>query len=285
MSNDITTTTQQPTLLQRIELDTQVSTAKAYPRNVDASYKEAFLMATKNQEVAESCIYSLPRGGKLITGPSVRLAEILSYCWGNFQAATRPAGNTGTHVISEAVAWDLEKNVKVSVQAERSILDKYGVKYKADMQTVTSMAAGSIAFRNAVFKVIPRSFIDDIFEAAKKATLGGSDSLPLRIEKSIAHFEKIGISESDLLLIIKKGHKDEIISDDIYSLVGLANCIRDGVISVETVLGKNKTPATESAAQKKFDEMAKTPPAEDKKGTQSEADEFMAGLGEVEDVS
>ena len=59
---------------QRAELENQITTAKAYPRSITHFLREAMGMVTLNEEVASSCIYALPRGGKPIEGPSVRLA-------------------------------------------------------------------------------------------------------------------------------------------------------------------------------------------------------------------
>src|ERR1700676_2937697 len=138
----------------RAELDVQITTAKAYPRNVGNSLNEAISMATLNKDTAASCIYSLKRGkgsdSKEITGESIRLAEILLSAWGNTHVASRIVENDGSTITTEAVAWDLEKNVKVCKQVKRSIKTKEGRTFSADMQVVTANAGQSIALRNAI---------------------------------------------------------------------------------------------------------------------------------------
>ena len=42
------------------EVDAQVRTAKAYPRDIRKSLEEAEFMATINEDVAASCFYALP---------------------------------------------------------------------------------------------------------------------------------------------------------------------------------------------------------------------------------
>ncbi len=83
-------------LMQRAEIDMQVSTAKKYPRpDPSAIKKKMESFATMDEETAESCFYSLPRDGKTIQGPSVRLAEIAVACYGNLRAASRVIANDG----------------------------------------------------------------------------------------------------------------------------------------------------------------------------------------------
>ena len=61
--------------IERANIDSQVSTAKQYPRDIRRSIDNSIVIATMNLDTAQSCGYSLPRGGKLITGPSVHLAK------------------------------------------------------------------------------------------------------------------------------------------------------------------------------------------------------------------
>lgn len=76
-------------LREKAEIDMQVSTAKAFPRNVELATKNMMFMATMDMETAEKCTYSLPRGGKAITGKSVTLARICFQSWGNLRGEAR----------------------------------------------------------------------------------------------------------------------------------------------------------------------------------------------------
>src|SRR6185369_3899928 len=75
--------------ISRAEIDIQVATAKRYPRQLSKVKSDMMGFATLDQETAEACFYSLPRGGKTIQGPSVRLAEIALSTFGNCRAGTR----------------------------------------------------------------------------------------------------------------------------------------------------------------------------------------------------
>ena len=65
------------------EADVQIATAKKYPRQIQKLNDKLMSMAAPNEESAIKCMYSIPRGGKMIKGPSIRFAEILNHLWGN----------------------------------------------------------------------------------------------------------------------------------------------------------------------------------------------------------
>src|SRR3990167_5162923 len=123
------------------ETDIQVSTAKRYPRSIDRSLKLAEAMATLDEETAESCMYALPRGGKTIEGPSVRLAEIMATTWGNLRVVGRVTAQSDTFLTAYGMAWDLESNLAEAVEVRRRITDKHGAKFNEDMISVTAQAA------------------------------------------------------------------------------------------------------------------------------------------------
>ena len=75
--------------IERAEVDIAIATAKRYPRDLGLVKREMREMATKDPKVAASCTYRLPRAGKEIVGPSIRMAEITFSCFGNLNAGTR----------------------------------------------------------------------------------------------------------------------------------------------------------------------------------------------------
>ena len=151
------------TMLQisRAEIDGQIATAKAYPRSVAAFVREARELVCMDEETAESCIYSLPRGKnqdgskKFITGASARFAEIICHSWGNNRAGGRVVDIGKDTLTAQGVFHDLEKNTQITKEVSRSIVDSYGKRYKADMVNVTGNAGISIALRNAILAGIP----------------------------------------------------------------------------------------------------------------------------------
>ena len=232
--------------LERANVDVQVSTAKRYPRDMRRSVNNSIVMATMNEEVARSCGYALPRGGKPVTGPSVHLAKIIVSNWGNMRTEAKVVQITDKQVISRGTAWDLENNVASAFEVRRSIVDKYGKGYSDDMITVTGNAANAIAYRNAVFAVIPKSITDRIYRAAQQfitGDLSDNDVLLKKRTKIFADFKNTyGIDENTVVKICGKNTDQQIGADEIALLVGLLQSLKDGDTTVDEVLDYVKSP-------------------------------------------
>src|SRR5580700_1156618 len=85
-------------IIIRAEMDTQIITAKQYPRSLKIFMDKALSMATLNEDIAASCGYAVPRGSKAMEGKSVRLAEIICSCYGNIRSGARVIANDGKTV-------------------------------------------------------------------------------------------------------------------------------------------------------------------------------------------
>ena len=75
--------------LTRAEIDQQVARADVKPRSPARSARNIMSLATLSERAAAECGYALPRGGKPILGPSIRLAEIVAGQWGNARVGAR----------------------------------------------------------------------------------------------------------------------------------------------------------------------------------------------------
>ena len=84
-------------------IDTQIATAKAYPRNMKRAVDNSVFIVTLDEETASTCSYSLPRGGKVITGPTVHLAKILAQNWGNLRIEAKVVSIDKTTLTSQAI--------------------------------------------------------------------------------------------------------------------------------------------------------------------------------------
>src|SRR3990167_5006419 len=216
-------------------VDIQVATAKRYPRSISKAIKSATEMACLTQDIAESCIYAIPRGGKTIDGPSVRLAEIVATCWGNLRVEAQPLDEGSSFVEAAATAWDLEANLAVRVMTKRRILDKNGKRYNDDMIGVTANAAVSIALRNAVFRVVPRSVIETVYQSARQAAGGTQRTLAARRDRALASFAKMGVGADRIFARLGKQGIEDVGLDDLALLFALHNQIREGDASIDDV--------------------------------------------------
>jgi hypothetical protein len=228
-------------------IDVQISTAKAFPRNITRSIQNALAIVTIDPETAAICNYSVPRGGKAITGPSVHLAKILAQCWGNMRIEAKVVAVDGTHVTSEGICFDLENNLAIKAQVKRSITGRTG-RFSEDMITVTGNAANSIALRNAILSVIPKGVVDKVYSEAKKVIAGDLSDETKLIAKRKQVFDKLrdtfSVTDKEILTAIGKAAIEYVTADDIIVLIGIGTAIKDGDTTVDQAFrGKKETPA------------------------------------------
>ena len=223
--------------ITKSEVESQLDAAHKYPRKISTFINEAKSMIARSHDVACSCFYVLPprRGGdgKSITGPSVRLAEIAASAYGNLHIGARPIDVNDTEVTSQGVAWDLQKNVRVSVEKKLRITTKNGSRFGDDMIIVTQNAASSIALRDAVFRVIPRAYIHELDEFARKVSIGEAKTLADRRSKMITHFAQMGATLDRVLAAIGKADIEAVTLEDMEKLIGYSTAIKDGQATVD----------------------------------------------------
>ena len=227
----------------RANIDSQVATAKAYPRDMQKSVNNSIFIATMDKETASGCTYSVPRGGKPITGPSVNLARIVVQCWGNLRVEQKVVDITDKHVVSQATCWDIENNIAVKVEVRRSIMTKNG-RMSDDMITVTGNAGNAIAYRNAVYAVIPKSVIDKVYKSAMGLLTGDiSDETKLikQRNKVVEGLKKAyGVTDEEILFAIGKSKLEYIGAEEIVVLIGIGTAIKDGDTTIEDAFRPSK---------------------------------------------
>ena len=218
--------------IEKANVDPQVSTAKQYPRDITRALNNSIVMATIDQQTAQTMGYALPRGGKPITGPSVHLAKLIVSNWGNIRAEAKVVQITESQVVSRGTCWDLENNVATAFEVRRSIKGKNGQRFTDDMITVVGNAANAIAYRNAVFSVIPKAITDKVYQAAQHCITGAlSDDAKLlqRRTQCLKFFnDEYGITEAEVVKLCGKQTVNQIRGEEIALLLGIYQSLKDG---------------------------------------------------------
>jgi hypothetical protein len=253
---DLTTVTQVDDMSvvynqDKAAIDVQIATAKNYPRNVQRAISNSIAIVTLDSETASTCTYSLPRGGKPITGPTVHLAKILAQNWGNLRVEAKVISVDRTTLTSQAIAFDLENNLAIKVEVKRSIMSKSG-RFNEDMIVVTGNAANAIALRNAILAVIPRGIVDKVYREATKTITGDlSDETKLiaKRKKVLDGFANTyGVPEREVLNAIGKAAVEHITQEDLVVLIGIGQAIKDGDTTIEMAFKQKKTEAVKDVA-------------------------------------
>ncbi len=219
------------------DVDILVRTAKAYPRDLKRVLENVEFVSTKSQNTASNCLYSVKRkganGDKIIEGMSVRFAEIVLNSWTNTRLIPYDKGFDGKFVTVGYIAWDVENNNAIGVEIKRRATYSDGRPYNDDMLLLTTNAAFSIAYRNAVQKLIPYALFDDIIEKVRAVALGQGETPQQQWVKIRRYFQSVGVSERQLLDYVDIESTDGLTQDMIIALKGLANAIHEGSASVE----------------------------------------------------
>lgn len=228
----------------KVEIDIQISTAKAYPRNIQQCKDNAIAIATMDQETASSCGYRLTfRGDKPITGKSVHLAKIIAQCWGNLRIQKKIIGVDGKFVIAEAICHDLETNIAIKMESRKPCIKKDGSLYSADMINTTGLAAASIAMREAILTVVPKSISDLIYNKTRDVIAGKLDNETRIIQKRKEMIEifknKWGGNIEEILKVVGVHSETAIGKDEIVHLIEINQSLVDKEITTDELFERN----------------------------------------------
>lgn len=240
--------------ITRSEVGMQLDAAHKYPRSIKRFMSNSITLATINVPTAMSCMYALPRGGRSITGPSVRLAEIMASAYGNLHAAARIVDIGEKQVTAQGVAWDLETNLRIAVEINRRITKKNGERFDDDMINVTCAAACSIALRNAIFRVVPRAFVDQVYEKCRKVAVGDAKTLVQRRDEVLQRLALVGADQARVLNALQLKGVEDITLTHLETLIGYGTAIKGGDKTVDELFPAVKAvadvPGAENAGRK-----------------------------------
>ena len=163
------------------EVQAAVFMAKRFPRNEDES-RARILRACKRQGLAGKAIYSYPKGGQKISGPSVRLMEAIAQSWGNIQCGVVELEQREGESTCMAYCWDIETNTRECkvFTVKHAISTKNGMKVLTDPRDIYELVAnqGARRKRACILNIISGDIVDEAIDACNK-TLAGGNQRPL----------------------------------------------------------------------------------------------------------
>ncbi len=259
------------------EVQAAMIIAKRFPRD-ESEAREKIKLACKSLRLAEDSQYEYARGGTEITGPSIRLLEVVAQRWGNCEGGTIELDQTDAKTIMMAYAIDLESNHReVKIFEVPHVREARGGTTKiTSARDIYEIGAnmGSRRRRACYQGVIPSEVIDEAVEECNK-TLRTDSKEPLadRIVKMVEHAAKFGVTPE--MIAKKMGCNVDAISYlKLAKLRRMFTSIKDGMADVEDFfdvpaptqplgkssfgLGKSKTEEKPSAG-KATEEKPKVP--------------------------
>lgn len=218
------------------EVQAAMVIAKRFPRDVNQAYTN-IVESCKRRMLADNALYAYPRGGQTVTGPSIRLAEMLAQMWGNLDFGIIELDQLDGESQVMAYCWDLETNTRqtkvFTVKHERH--KKNGAVTKlTDPRDIYEMAAnqGARRLRACILGVIPGDIVDSAVAQCER-TMQGASSEPIgdRVRKMVAAFADLGVKQD--MIERRLGHKlDATTETELVGLKKVYKSLHDGMSQV-----------------------------------------------------
>lgn len=242
--------------------------AKKFPRNQHESYM-AIMDACKRPFLAEQAMYAYPRGGTLVTGPSIRLAEAMAQAWGNIEFGIREISQSNGVSTVEAYAIDLQTNSRkpVTFHVKHERHTKKGVTKLTDPRDIYELVAnqGARRLRNCILAIIPGDVQEAAVNQCKKTMETGEMPLADRIRLMVQKFDELGVKVEHLEK--RLAHKlDATIPQEIVTLQTIYKSIKDGFAHREDFFdigGEKSGESAESLEALLAEKAKKNPPKQE----------------------
>lgn len=237
------------------EIQGMVLMAKQYPRDQFVAYQR-IKQACERKSLAMIASYEYPRGGQKVTGPSIRLAEVVAQNWGNMTYGVTELEQKKGESTCMAYAWDLETNVRsekiFTVKHKRST--KKGLQILDDSRDIYELVAnmGARRQRACILAVIPKDVVDAAVEECDR-TLAGKNTEPIidRLKKMFNKFKSFGVTRE--MIENKIGVKvDSFTEKDVLALIKVFNSLKDGMGKREDFFEEEKVVTPESGIDAEF---------------------------------
>lgn len=263
------------------EIKAGMSVAKGCPRDQNAAYSR-IMQSCKRRSLAEQATYTYPRGGANVTGPSIRLAEVLAQNWGNLDFGIVEVEQRPGESVMMSYAWDLETNVRqvkiFTVQHVRWT-KKFGATRLRDPRDIYEMTAnqGARRLRACILGVIP----GDIVEAAvarcgQTLTEGHTTPLSDRIRAMTASFHELGVTQE--MIERRLGHKlGTTTEQELVNLHGVYRAIRDNMQPAHAYFDQPEEEQAKPTADRVRDAVQKKAEAAGGNGSQPDPDPPQGG--------
>jgi len=226
------------------EVQAQVVLARQFPRNPIVA-TDKILKECQRITLAEKAIYSYPRGGTQITGPSIRLAEAIIRSWGNCLAGITEVDRTEKESSMLAYAWDLETNTMVRKEFKVAHIrdTKKGRKELTDERDIYEITAnqGARRMRNCILSLIPGDVVDAAVVQCEKTLTANVGNVQNAVKNMLPAFEKFGVTKK--MIEKRLQHRIEATqAAEVVSLRSVYNSLRDHMGAVEDYFDVEKAP-------------------------------------------
>lgn len=256
------------------EVQASIAIAKRYPRDQNQSFANV-VAACKRPSLAEKSKYAYTRGGKVITGPSIRLIEVIAQNWGNVSFGIRELSNSNGVSVVQAFAWDLETNSRQikEFQVPHKRYTKSGSYDLTDQRDIYELVAnnGARRLRACLTGIIPPDVIEAAEEQCDKTMKDGKEPIADRVKKLVVAFDEFGVKVPQIEKRV--GHKlESVIEPELVTLRAIYRSLKDGLAKREDFFDfGTQDDEQKNQSGKKSDRMAETLAKKNKEEAPTEA--------------
>jgi len=230
--------------------------AKKFPRNESEAFSK-IMKASKRPFLAEQAIYAYPKGGKVVKGASIRMAEVLISAWGNCDFGVEEISQSNGVSIAKAYAIDKETNTRSEkiFHVPHHIGTKSGIKKLTDPRDIYELVAnqGARRMRACILAIIPGDITDAALDECEKTMSNGVEPITDRIRKLVMAFDELGVKVEHLEK--RLGHNlDATIETELATLRGIYKSLKDGMAKRDDFFDMG----SESIANKSIDKIIET---------------------------
>lgn len=206
--------------LSKAEVEAAYTVALARPRDLNLA-RQRILEHCRRPRFAEAAKYSMPRGDKTVSGPSIRMAEAAAQALGNLRQTQSVVYDDDLRQVVRFVVTDLETNLAFSSEAaidktvERKRPGKGDVVLSERVNSRNEAvylirateadvgqkvgAAASRAIRNAVLRLLPRDILEEAMETVDETRKKKNAEDPAAARKRLLDaFAGIGVGADEL---------------------------------------------------------------------------------------
>lgn len=233
-------------------VQSQVILAKKFPR-VQHEVLKKIKNATDRIDFAKMAVYSYPKGGQVVTGPSIRTAEMLARALGNIDFGVKQISRSATESVMEVYAFDLENNLRCSrtfsvPHTRDTKKGQIALTGDRDIYEVTANQA-SRRLRACILQLVPGDIIQIALDNSYN-TMKNGDKTPLidRVQKIVLAFLELGVNAKDLEE--RLGHSvEQTTMDEFVELYRIFTSLKDNVTTRADWFKNYQSKAISSATQ------------------------------------
>ena len=259
--NQLTASNQETNTLAQVasnkamsEVQAAILLARKFPRNLNqVDLKVA--QACERVKMAEKAMYAYPKGGTMVTGPTIRLAECIARAYGNLDFGIQELDQVDGKSIVQVYCWDFESNLRQTktFTVKHEMKAKGKIKKLTDPRDVYEIVAnqGARRLRACILGILPADIIEDAIEACDKTLKSNNGGKPIadRIKAMVKAFNTLGVSPE--MLTERLGHNlDATVETELLELLKIHNSLKDGMSKRQDWFKFKDVKADQSVADK-----------------------------------